>query len=395
MKKKPANAPKTTPASKELVIGKKSKQQLSKSQQAFNRLVKKLEKLRKELEQTSKTLSQKLDFYGKEIHPLEQKLTERRTEGVKLFYKFYRDKKLLSKKDKEVLLEIMSQQLNGIFQFSSEEPDAELQEIFELVEGLSFEEAKAEDFATLKNEMAETFENLGFDININDFHQDMDEAEMMRKMAEMLGEMQEQAEAKDAERPQRKKTKKQLEKEAREQQVEEAKNKNISTIYKQLARAFHPDLEQDPQLKADKEVLMKQLTAAYEKGDLHTLLRLELEWIHREEDNLDKLSDDKLSIYNQVLKEQVAEIETEIMMLFHHPRYHPLRRFAMFPSALKHVDLKDEKRELEETIDAIEDSIEKLQGKNAVKELKTIIRYFKQPKPVFNLFDLDLDELFR
>jgi hypothetical protein len=380
-------------ATKELVITKKEKQPLNKQQQTFNRLVKRLEKLRIELETTSTTLRAKLEFYGERIHPLEQRLVTLRSEGVKLLYGFYKDPKVLSKKDKEVLGEIISGQLSVIFQLSSEKPDEEIMAIFEAIEKISYEEAAEEDFTSMKDDMSETFKNMGFDVDLNDFHKDMNQEEMMRRMFEMFGDLQSQAEAKEAARPKRKKTKKQIEKEEREKQVEEAKSKNIAGIYKQLARVFHPDLEQDPTLKSQKEDLMKHLTTAYKKNDLHTLLRLELEWIHKEEGALGKLSDEKLSIYNQALKEQIGELQEEIFMIGQHPRYHHLQRFSLFPMGVARVDLKREKRRLETTISDLEESIAELKGKNAIKELKEIISTFKRATPEFDFFDLA--ELFK
>ena len=378
----------------ELVIGKKTKQQLSKPQQSFNRLVKKLEKLRQELEQTSKLLNKHLDFYGKHIHPLEQELVAVRQEGVKLFYKFYKDEKSLSKKDKKGLLDLMAMQLSGIFQNGNEPPDEEIKEIFEVIEGVSYEKATEEDFESMKDDMAKTFNEMGLDIDLDDFNSDLSEEEMMRKMFEMLENLKEQAEAKAAEEPKRKKSKKQIEKEEREKQVEEVKNKNIASIYKQLARAFHPDLEQDPKLKLKKEDLMKELTSAYEKNDLHTLLRLELEWIHKEEANLDKLSNEKLAIYNQVLKEQIEELEAERFLMSQHPRYQPLQQFKMFSIGPKFLDLEKEKHGMKATIEAIKDDIKSLKSKDAVKTLKSIINIYSKPKPKFNIFDMDLEDLF-
>lgn len=381
--------------SKQLIIGKSNKQQLNKQQQAFNRLVKRLEKLRAESAQTTAILGEHLDFYGKHLYPLEQNMAALRKEMVKLFYKSYKSEKLLSKKDRNSLLEIMSAQLSGVFQSSSEKPDQEIKEIFELIEGVSYEQAVEEDFEATKEDIFETFQNMGFEVDLEGFSKNMSAEEMRHKMAEMLGDLQEQAEMREAQRPKRKKTKKQIEKEEREQQIEEIKNKSISSIYKQLARVFHPDLEQDATLKLEKEDLMKQLTSAYEKNDLHTLLRLELEWIQKEEGNLDKLSEEKLAIYNQMLKEQVQELEAEIFMIGQHPRYEPLQRFSFSPFSLKYLDLKREKRKLETNIKQAEESCAKLRGENAIKELKEIIAVFNKPRPKFNLFELDLEEIFK
>jgi hypothetical protein len=395
MKKKQSKKEQNQSATKQLIIGKQNKQKLNKQQKAFNRLVKRLENLRKGFDKKSEQLRKQLEFYGRHIHHLEQDLALHRKEVVKLLYKSYKDEKAIPKKDKEVLIEIISSQLSDIFRFSSEKPDEEIMEIFEAVEGISYDKAAEEDFQAMKNEMSEAFEEMGFDVDLNDLHNKMSEEEMARKLFEMFGNLQEQAEAKEAARPKRKKTKRQLEKEERERQIEEAKNKNIATIYKQLARIFHPDLERDPVLKSEKEDLMKQLTNAYEKNDLHTLLRLELEWIHKEESNLDELSDEKLSIYNEVLKEQVRELEEEIFMIGQHPRYAPLQRFSMMPLGMGYIDLEREKRKLESTIKEIKKSVDELKGKNAVRELKMIISSFKQAMARRNFFDLDLAELFR
>lgn len=383
-----------TATRKELIIGKKHKQELNKQQKAFNRLVKKLEKLRKDLEKTSTKLGTQLDYYGKHLHPLEQKLVGHRKEAVKLMYRLYKENKTLSVKDREVFLEIISNQLSSIFQLSSEKPDDEIMEIFEAVEGISYEKAIEEDFQAMKKNMAEEFEEMGFDIDLDGFEKTMSQEEMARKVAEMLGNLQEQAEAKEASRPKRKKTKKQIEKEEREKQKEEVKSKNIAAIYKQLARIFHPDLERDIVLKSQKEDLMKQLTNAYDKNDLHTLLRLELEWIQKEEDNLDKLSDEKLSIYNEVLKEQVRELEHELFFISQHPRYASLQRFSFSPFSLTYIDLAREKQKLEFKISDIEESIVKLKGENRMKELNSIISAYKKAVPKID-FSVVLEDFFK
>ncbi len=55
----------------------------------------------------------------------------------------------------------------------------------------------------------------------------------------MQDEIKQQAEAKEHKSSSYKKTKKQLEKEERERLSEELRTKNISSIYRQLAKAFH------------------------------------------------------------------------------------------------------------------------------------------------------------
>lgn len=382
---------------KKLIIGKKIKEKLNSQQRTFNRLVKKLEKLRLEKEETAKDLSEKLDFYGKHISPLEDEIAALHSRSTKVFYKFYQERKTLTTMDRETLFELIATQLGEFNQFSREAPDEELKEIFEFIEGENYDEAVESDFQSMKDEMSEVFEEMGLDADLEGFDPNMSEEEMARKMFELLEKLKQQAEEKAAAAPKRKKTKKQIEKEEREKQVEEAKNKDIAGIYKQLAKIFHPDLEQDAKRREEKEVLMKQLTSAYKNKDLHTLLRLELEWLHKEEDNLEKLSVEKLKIYNQALKEQTEELELEIHLLTEHPRYYPLKKYINF-FGIESVNLKAEKRKLTEKIKLMKADLTELTGKKPLKKLNEILRITKKQLKQLkqkNMFDFDIEDLFR
>jgi len=357
-----------------LIISSKTKQPLNKQQQTFNRLVKKIEKLRLELERTVDDLDGKLNYYGKNIHPLEKVLTENRKEAVKLLFPFYTDKKLLSKPQKKILKQFLSMQLEEIFSIDMNKPDEELEEIFQKINGISSEEAATGEFEKLKDEMESMFESAGFDINLKDLDKHMSPEELMAKMKNLENEFIKQQENISSNKALRKKTAKQLEKEEKERQLEEARNKNISSIYKQLAKALHPDLEQDEIIKLEKEALMKRLTVAYNNNDLHSMLSLEMEWIHKEELNTDKLSNEKLTIYNRVLKEQVQDLEEQKFKLMEHPRFQPLMRYTNFFSSHRNINLPIEKRRIEETLASIKKSISNLKGKEALKEVKSIIQ---------------------
>ncbi len=362
-----------------LIIIKPQNNSLSKQQQTFNKLIKKIEKLRSELEEVGISLNDKLEYYGKYIYPLEQQLIELKKEGAKLLYRFFENKKLLPKNQRQSLGKMIAAQLDVIFKSQQGEPDDELKEIFEVVEGVSYEEAAKEDFDIMKSEMESMFEEFGFEMNFDDFHSSMTEEEIIKKAKEMEEQIKQQAYEKNEKKTARKKSKKQLEKEEKERQIEEARTKNIGSVYRQLAKLFHPDLEQDEELKLQKEELMKQLTIAYEKNDLHTLLSLELAWIQKEENNSGQLADDKLCIYNEVLKEQVYELELEINEMLQHPRYRPLQKFTMFAYQIKSVNLSYEKQQIESMKKNMAKDISQLKGneKQALRTVKEIIRSFE------------------
>ena len=127
---------------------------------------------------------------------------------------------------------------------------------------------------------------------------------------------------------------------------------------------------------------------------MHTLLRLELEWLHQEESNLEKLSDDKLKIYNQALKEQVEELEMEIEMSMEHPRYFPLKKYANLFSGIERINLEREKEKLEFTIEYMTADLAELESNKAAKKLKEIIKETKKQMKSKPIFDFDLSDLF-
>lgn len=386
------DAKQTMKPKQELIIAKKEKQPLSKDQRTFNRLVKRLEKLRREKEETEKFLSEQLEFYGKHIHPLEEKTADLTARAIKTFYRLCNELEKLTAADKEILIDLMAAQFDTYFTFTNREPDDELKEIYKFIEGQSYDEAAEEQFSAMKEDMRQTFEEMGLEIDLDDLTFELSEEEQLRKMFEKIEGLKEQAEAKAAKKP-RKKTKRQLAKEERERQIEEAKNKNISAIYKQLARVFHPDLERDAERRAEKESLMKQLTTAYKQGDLHTLLRLELEWLHKEETELENLSEEKLKIYNQALKQQVKELEIEIHTASAHPRYLPLQKYVRF-FTVKSINLEFEREKLLAEIEFLESELPQLNAANPLKKVKQVIRETREAIKKRQMFALDIEEFF-
>jgi len=363
-----------------LIINNQPKQTLSKQQQTFNRLVKRIEKLEADLEKTTHSLQQKMDFYLKHIYPLEQKEVILLKELTKCLYTFYKETHLFSKNDQAILGEFISIQLHNIFELEQAEPDDELKEIFRAVEKRDYDEAAEEGLDLMKQEMQSVLEDMGVDFNIDDMDRKMTEEEILKKVEDLKDLFRQQT--KKVESASRKKTKKQLEKEANEKKQEEERAKSINSIYKQLVKIFHPDLEQDPDLKLQKEELMKKLTTSYKSGDLHTLLKLELQWIQKEGTNVDKLTDDKLALYNESLKEQANDLEGEINQLLHHPRYQPLYQFAMSPEQIVYISVNDIRHQKKSLIKDMSQSLSALQGNQnrALVEIRQIIHLFKNSR---------------
>ena len=89
---------------------------------------------------------------------------------------------------------------------------------------------------------------------------------------------------------------------------------NAKTIYRQLARTHHPDLERDPARQAEKTAHMQRIIAAYEADDLYTLLQL-----LAESAPADAAADDVLARYTRALMQQQATLKQTMNELKYGP----------------------------------------------------------------------------
>jgi hypothetical protein len=129
-----------------------------------------------------------------------------------------------------------------------------------------------------------------------------------------MRQWQRQQEADDdrkaAKRAARKAKNKPVAEKAEEQQTD-AKTA-LRTIYRQLASALHPDREPDEQERARKTNLMSEVNAAYEKADLSTLMRLQMQVTQVDPQASVRMADDKLQAMCLLLKEQVSALEDDL-----------------------------------------------------------------------------------
>jgi hypothetical protein len=89
----------------------------------------------------------------------------------------------------------------------------------------------------------------------------------------------------------------------------------IRTIFRQLASALHPDREPVESERLRKTGLMSEVNAAYEKNDLTTLLRLQMQVTQVNPQSTARMADDKLQAMSLLLKEQVAALEDDLDQL--------------------------------------------------------------------------------
>jgi len=108
----------------------------------------------------------------------------------------------------------------------------------------------------------------------------------------------------------RRKTKQQKAEEATAQAARDQEQQllsNTKTLYRQLARAHHPDLVQDETTQQHRTQLMQRITEAYETNDLYTLLQLLSETAPTS-----AADDTVLSRYTLALHQQQQELKQQL-----------------------------------------------------------------------------------
>ena len=150
---------------------------------------------------------------------------------------------------------------------------------------------------------------------IHNPHQYQTPEEMMAAgMRQWQRQQQADEERKAAKRAARKALKKPAAHQRAEVQQADARSA-IRTIFRQLASALHPDREPDAQERERKTALMSEVNAAYEKNDLSTLLRLQMQAALSDASGVSRLADDKLAAMGVLLKEQVSALEDDLAQM--------------------------------------------------------------------------------
>lgn len=365
------------PSRKSLILGTKSRSSLTKAQQTFNRLVKKIEKLHAQIRDQTSRLNETLAFSEEHIRPLESGILAYRKELVLTLAPFLAPGKL--KKDEcKILRYVLENQLASIVSEEGSLPQ-DMQSAFEKVHGITFEQAMRNEMESTQSEMKEMFEAFGIDVDLSGLRPDMSQEEMATEAARITARLKaEHDRLGDEPEPEpRPRKKASTTRQEQERQKEEARKTSLSKIYRDLARVLHPDLEPDDSIRPQKVQLMSRFTAAYRENDLHTLLKLELEWLTREEGDLSRMTDEKLGIYNRVLEEQARELQTQLQELPLQPQYRNIVRQLSTTKFQILTDPRQELQELSAMLSYMEQIVLRLRKGMALGEIRQIVRDYR------------------
>ena len=368
MKKKAQS--KTARCHEELVIRPRVGAPLSRTQVDFNRLMKSLENTRTRHVSEQARLDEVLGIAIRELMPLIEEINRVNRDLVFSGHHAWQTLNLSAKRRLwfgDLLSGKASELLADTVGLSAEEIEKLVNVIEELGPGVDeqrMEENDHEEFNFVRGMMEQAARDAGLELDLSDLDPNGDPEEFDRIANERLraafGALNASADSPAGPaKPHRKPTKAQAEKERKRLELEGARTRDLKSLFKQLAKAFHPDLEPDPLLKEHKEAWMKRLNTAYAADDLREMLQLEMEWLGEEATNLATAGDEKLKVYCLVLKEQIADLKRQTHFLPNEPQYGPLQRFRhpyygtlANPASIKR-ELRDElchHREMLETL---------------------------------------------
>ncbi|MES2199583.1 MAG: hypothetical protein V4489_05410 [Chlamydiota bacterium] len=353
----------------------KKKPPLNPLQRKFNQLQKQLETLQQKHKDNMMILDKHLSFHTTHIQPLETRICDLLKVKIKNIYKYADNRKIFSKLAKRSIFGILSDLFYNLHGKSNTfELDEELSTIFKQVEGSSYEDMMSEASGRVQEMVEELLSSEGLDVDLTGFDYKGSEEEILQRLFKVMAE---QAGSSDEKEP-KVKSKRELEKEQREDQLENLQKKGLNSLYKRLAKAFHPDLELDPKKKTEKESLMKQLTLAYEENDLHTLLSLEMQWMKKADELQIQPSSDQLNHYNKILQDQVSTLKKDIANVIFEPQYFSLRKYFQGNLAQMELFLTKDLKNLQKNIRSNETLVQELQGSKAIETIRNMVRKQEQ-----------------
>jgi hypothetical protein len=371
-----------------LKIVKKGQKTLSKNQQLFNNLTKRIENLEAGIKNEGEKLNRVLIQYSKKVEPLQKEIGNVRINLAKTIANSTFEVKY-TKKQLENIREVIIDLCNDAFIYV--EPDPKQEDFYDAWAEISYKDEIEEQMENNKDIFSDMLKEMhGININFDDIDLKSENfSEIQQKIMEEFEKSKQNGSNTD-----KKKTKKQLEIEAEQKAEEEIKNRSIRSIYIALAKVIHPDTETDLILKAEKEEIMKQVTSAYDRKDLPTLLKLEMEWVHKESEHLEKLSEEKLNIYISALKQQVKDLEQQKKMLYMHPRFMAIFDMVELSEKTAMSRIQNEVRENNHVKKALIHFIKEFEKPNSKKQILQFVKEYQEKNAMRNVLEQLMNNIF-
>ncbi len=367
----PANNQKTLPVAR---IATGGRTPLTKEQKAFNALLKKIDGKRNQLAEWKEAIPAFKTRYVKDLLPLEKKELEYKLELIRLFDAAY-DRKGATRTEKKKLSVLILDFLGSVLERSNDEAHKALYEKYAQAD---FDTEQSAELDSMKAMLEDA---LGMDLNGIDIGSP--ESVMQGIEKEFLAE-EERRQAQQAARP---KTAKQKAREAQQIEEEKLMSQSIREVYRKLVGSLHPDRESDPAEKQRKTELMQQANDAYKKGNLLELLELQLRLEQIDQTHLASMAPQQMKRYTQILKDQLGELEEEVLFMKHQFA----AEFGIAPYAIGKADqimaiLDEDKQSYEEEIQSLQAMLDHAGDPQSLKTWLKMVKLQRVRVPNYGFF---------
>lgn len=350
----------------------------SRVRKQFNTLVKKLESERARLAAWQAFLPELHRTLEQEMRPLQHAANAGRMKLVQLFDQAHAHK-LTGKREKAKLEHLICSLAEDALQDGD---DAEISAIY--ARHCGFDPAfEAQDMRPMDDDLKTMLETLmggPLDDSVDLNSPDAVLAALHARMDEMQEERQAQAtRASAAKTAKPSKPPKPSARELRLEAEERRMQQSVREIYRKLASSLHPDREPDAAERDRKTGLMQRVNVAYAANDLLGLLELQLEVEQLDQAGLDRMDDERIAQFNQVLKSQVKELEQDNAQLeFALVRDFNIQAFRRpTPQSVLGL-LREDMAQLQSAIGLMEQDAADFQD---IKRLKAWLKTYRIPAP--------------
>jgi len=350
---------------------------LTAAQETFRTLLARVESLRNSIDDEEAELDATLSFYAAEIVPRLARQTEAQKELVRALAPFVNKSFFPRQQERLRFKELTQDLLHEIATTEKGLTDVDLCHIYNVVHGVGYAKDERKVIEAARAALAQMFAEEGIEADFSELDSAASEAEFMAKAEILIARMRKMKEA-EAEAAHCAEHGRHATDDEHLRAEEELRKRSIANIYKQLARVLHPDFERDIERQKEKVLLMQELTEAYRQNDLHTLLRLEMQWIENEGGNIERLTEEKLGVYNEVLAGQVEGLESRLRELPFHPRYRPIVVFNY--GVARVINGPDKALELHNNAAAIERCISLMETAKTADDVRAAVDSFR-PAP--------------
>lgn len=346
---------------------------LNKEQIAFNKLTAKIATLRKQIKNKKDIAEKLLSKFEELMQPLEQNISLKYIAIAHSLEKEIIIKGKVKGQIKNKIIEYILAVLD--LAFIQTIPDAATKALHDKYQSESFDVMVKEQEEDERTEMAQFFSsNLNEKFDASEFE---DTPEARKLLAEKLKRLEEKHEGSQNPFEEnntntnqfngRKKTKKQLEKEienaAKQKTEADLEHKSVRGLYLELVKVLHPDTEMNEDEKLWKQELMKEVNDAYKNNNLLKILELEMNWLNRQGNYLSAMPIEKIKAFNNILRKQAAELETESCMIIHNPRYMDIEEFIGYNYTSSEKKLNNECKLVNNRIKDLEKTINYIENK--------------------------------